>query len=58
MLVELMFRDVRAMTDFDMQRVIGQKVLELYEVIDFRGQEFSIERMNRTIELKQLLGQA
>ena len=57
MLVDLMFRDARAMTDFDMQRVICQKVLELYEVIDFRSQEFSIERMNRTVELKKLLEQ-
>lgn len=55
MLAELLYRDARAMTDMDMQRVIHQKLLELYEVIDARSLEFSIERMNRAAEIRQRL---
>ena len=55
MLTELMYRDASSLTDIEVQRIIYQKVLELYEVIDIRSREFSMERMNRVLELKNFL---
>lgn len=55
MLTELLYRDARSLADADMQRVIYQKVLELYEEIDTRSKEFSMERMNRVAHIKQFL---
>lgn len=56
MLTELMYRDARKFTDAEIQAVMYRKIIELYEVIDNRTMEFSIERMNRVAELKELLG--
>lgn len=55
MLAELLYRDGSSLTNQKMQRVIYQKVLELYDVIDLRSMEFSMERMKRIAELKQEL---
>lgn len=55
MLTELLYRDARSLADADMQRVIYQKVLELYEEIDTRSKEFSMERMNRVAHIKRFL---
>ena len=70
MLTELIYRDARRLTDagiqaFDIaverarhagiQAILYRKIIELYEVIDIRSQEFSMDRMNRTTELKQWL---
>lgn len=55
MLAELLYRDARCLTDAEVQGVMFRKILELYEVIDTRSMEFSIERMNRAEELKKLL---
>ena len=42
-------------TDAGIQAILYRKIIELYEVIDIRSQEFSMDRMNRTPELKQWL---
>ena len=42
-------------TDAGIQAILYRKIIELYEVIDIRSQEFSMDRMNRTTELKQWL---
>lgn len=55
MLVELMYRDVRCLTDAEVQGVMFRKILELYDVIDTRSMTFSLERTNRVDELKKLL---
>lgn len=55
MLTELMYRDARKFTDAEIQGIMYRKIIELYEVIDNRTMEFSIERMNRVAELKELL---
>lgn len=55
MLTELLYRDARRLTDAEIQAVMYRKIIELYEVIDIRSQEFSMERMNRMTELKRLL---
>ena len=55
MLAELLYRDARCLTDAEVQGVMFRKILELYEVIDTRSMEFSIERMNRAEELKKFL---
>lgn len=57
MLAELMLRDAHSLADVNMQRIIYQKVLELYDIIDIRSMEFSLERMTRRAELKYLLEQ-
>ena len=41
--------------DAGIQAILYRKIIELYEVIDIRSQEFSMDRMNRTTELKQWL---
>ena len=55
MLTELLYRDARKLTDAEIQGIMYRKIIELYEVIDARSMEFSVERMNRVAELKQLL---
>ena len=55
MLTELIYRDARRLTDAGNQAILYRKIIELYEVIDIRSQEFSMDRMNRTTELKQWL---
>ena len=55
MLTELIYRDARRLADAEIQAILYRKIIELYEVIDIRSQEFSMDRMNRTIELKQWL---
>lgn len=55
MLTELIYRDARRLTDAGIQAVLYRKIIELYDVIDIRSQEFSIDRMNRAAELKQWL---
>lgn len=55
MLTELLYRDARKLTDAEIQAIMYRKIIELYEVIDKRSMEFSMERMNRVVELKQLL---
>lgn len=55
MLTELLYRDTRRLTDAEIQCIMYRKIIELYDVIDARSMEFSIERMNRISELKQLL---
>lgn len=55
MLAELLYRDVRCLTDAEIQGIMFRKIIELYDVIDTRSMEFSIERANRTEELKKLL---
>ena len=55
MLTELIYRDARRLTDAGIQAILYRKIIELYEVIDIRSQEFSMDRMNRTTELKQWL---
>ena len=55
MLTELIYRDARILTDAGIQAILYRKIIELYEVIDIRSQEFSMDRMNRTTELKQWL---
>lgn len=55
MLTELIYRDARTLTDAGIQAILYRKIIELYEVIDIRSQEFSMDRMNRTTELKQWL---
>ena len=52
MLTELIYR---GLTDAGIQAILYRKIIELYEVIDIRSQEFSMDRMNRTTELKQWL---
>ena len=42
-------------TDAGIQAILYRKIIELYEVIDICSQEFSMDRMNRTTELKQWL---
>lgn len=56
MLTELIYRDARRLTDAEIQGAMYRKIIELYDVIDARSMEFSVERMNRVAELKQLLG--
>ena len=55
MWTELIYRDARRLTDAGIQPILYRKIIELYEVIDIRSQEFSMDRMNRTTELKQWL---
>lgn len=55
MLTELIYRDAFTLSDSDLQKIIYRKILELYEVIDRRSEEFSMERMNRSLELKKRL---
>lgn len=55
MLTELIYRDARRLTYAGIQAILYRKIIELYEVIDIRSQEFSMDRMNRTTELKQWL---
>lgn len=55
MLTELIYRDARRLTDAEIQGAMYRKIIELYDVIDARSMEFSVERMNRVAELKQLL---
>ena len=55
MLTEWIYRDARRLTDAGFQAILYRKIIELYEVIDIRSQEFSMDRMNRTTELKQWL---
>ena len=55
MLTELIYRDARRLTDAGRQAILYRKIIELYEVIDIRSQEFSMDRMNRPTELKQWL---
>ena len=55
MLTELIYWDARWLTDAGIQAILYRKIIELYEVIDIRSQEFSMDRMNRTTELKQWL---
>ena len=55
MLTELIYRDAQRLTDAGIQAILYRKIIELYEVIDIRSQEFSMDRMNRTTELKQWL---
>ena len=55
MLTELIYWDARRLTDAGIQAILYRKSIELYEVIDIRSQEFSMDRMNRTTELKQWL---
>ena len=55
MLTELIYWDARRLTDAGIQAILYRKIIELYEVIDIRSQEFSMDRMNRTTELKQWL---
>lgn len=55
MLTELLYRDARRLTDAELQGILYRKLVELYEVVDVRSMEFSMERMNRVAELKELL---
>ena len=52
---KLIYWDARRLTDAGIQAILYRKIIELYEVIDIRSQEFSMDRMNRTTELKQWL---
>ena len=52
---ELIYRDALSLTAAGIQAILYRKIIELYEVIDIRSQEFSMDRMNRTTELKQWL---
>lgn len=56
MLTELLYRDARRLTDAELQGILYRKLVELYDVIDVRSMEFSVDRMNRVAELKELLG--
>ena len=56
MLTELIYRDARRLTDAGIQAILSiGRSSNYYEVIDIRSQEFSMDRMNRTTELKQWL---
>lgn len=55
MLTELLYRDARLFTDAEIQGILYRKIIELYEVIDRRSMEFSLERMNRVADLKKFL---
>lgn len=55
MFTELLYRDARELADTALQTVIYHKLLELYDIIDQKSMEFSLERMNRVAELKELL---
>lgn len=55
MLLELLFRDARKMTDIDTQWYIYRKIIRLYEEVDARSMEFSIDRMRRVAEIKTLM---
>ena len=55
MLTELLYQDARRLTDAEVQGVMFRKIIELYDFIDVRSMEFSIERANRAEELKKLL---
>lgn len=57
MLAELMFRDSRSLTDTELQGMMYRKIMGLYDVIDVRSMEFSMERMNRMALLKELAGE-
>lgn len=56
MLAELMYRDAGCMPDLDLQCVMYRRIIELYDLIDRRSMDFSIERMNRVAELRNKLG--
>lgn len=56
MLAELMYRDARTEMNEGERWIIYRKLIELYDVIDMRSGEFSMERMNRVAELKQAIG--
>lgn len=56
MLAELMYRDARTEMNEGERWVIYRKLIGLYDVIDVRSGEFSIDRMNRVAELKQAIG--
>ncbi|MEG0795942.1 MAG: hypothetical protein RR397_05460 [Odoribacter sp.] len=53
MLVELLYRDARQLTDAELQGILYRKIIVLYEEIDLRSMAFSVERMNRVAELKK-----
>lgn len=55
LLTELMYRDARQLEDAEIQGIMYRKIIGLYEVIDTRSMEFSVERMNRVAELKEWL---
>lgn len=55
MLAELMYRDAKGLTETRVQGVMFRKIIELYEAIDIRSQEFSMSRMSRGAELKSLI---
>lgn len=57
MLTELLYHDTRILTDAEIQGIMYRKLIELYEVIDTRSQEFSLERESRVEEIKHLLEQ-
>lgn len=55
MLAELMFRDIRTLSDAEIQAIMYRKIIEVYDWIDTKSQDFSMERMNRVAEIKGLL---
>lgn len=55
MLVELLFRDARKVADAEIQAAMYRKIIALYDVVDIRSRDFSLERMNRVAELKRSL---
>lgn len=52
MLAELMYRDAAFQAEQTMQVLMYKRIIELYDYIDMRTMEFSVERMNRVEELK------
>ena len=57
LLTELMYLDAFSLTDRDMQRIIFQKILQLYDIIDERSQEYSMARVNRAAGIQDFLNQ-
>lgn len=55
MFIELFYRDTRKMTDAEIQGFMFRKIIGLYEEVDNRSMEFSMERMRRVAEIKALM---
>lgn len=55
MLLELLFRDARRLKETETQWYMYRKIIGLYEEVDNRSMEFSMERMRRVAEIKALM---
>ena len=55
MLAELMYREVKIVSDENLRQPMYLRIIELYEVLDSLSMDFSFVRMNRVQELKNEL---